>query len=243
MDTIKFLILACVIIQIAFANSDPQSDTIPTSSGNLLLTFIGHGSLMLSFQNKTIQVDPFGKLIDYSKFKPADIILITHEHYDHFDKGSIKKITCDSSVIIGPAMISGELRDVTVLRNCESIKIKDITIEAVPAYNIVHKRKNGHPYHDKGEGNGYVLTLGDKRVYIAGDTENIPEMANLEKIDIAFLPMNQPYTMTPPMAADAAKKINPKILYPYHFSDTDPAEIKELLKSERNIEVRIRNMK
>ena len=115
-------------------------------------------------------------------------------------------------------------------------------IEAVPAYNIVHKRDNGRPYHPKGVGNGYVLTLGDKRVYIAGDTENIPEMAGLEGIDIAFLPMNLPYTMTPEMVADAARSFSPKVLYPYHYGETDPQALVKLLK-DGPIEVRVRAMR
>jgi L-ascorbate metabolism protein UlaG (beta-lactamase superfamily) len=129
------------------------------------------------------------------------------------------------------------------MANGETIKVDDLIIEAVPAYNIVHMRSQGVPYHSKGEGNGYVLTLGDKRVYIAGDTENIPEMKNLKNIDIAFLPMNLPYTMTPEMVADAARAIRPRILYPYHYGETDPNELVNLLKGEQGIEFRIRKMK
>jgi L-ascorbate metabolism protein UlaG (beta-lactamase superfamily) len=117
-----------------------------------------------------------------------------------------------------------------------------VTIEAVPAYNIVHKRENGEPFHPKGIGNGYIMTFGDKRVYVAGDTENIPEMKEFQDIDIAFLPMNLPYTMTPEMVADAATTIQPKILYPYHYSNTDTSRIVELLNERPTIEVRVRDM-
>jgi L-ascorbate metabolism protein UlaG (beta-lactamase superfamily) len=116
-------------------------------------------------------------------------------------------------------------------------------IEAVPAYNVVHVRSAGNPFHPKGEGNGYVLTLGDKRVYVAGDTEDIPEMKTLKKIEVAFLPMNLPYTMTPEMAADAARMFRPKILYPYHYGQTDPQLLVALLKPDKDIEVRIRNLR
>jgi len=128
------------------------------------------------------------------------------------------------------------------MKNGDVNTVEGLTVEAVPAYNIIHQRAPGMPFHPKGMGNGYVITFGDVRVYIAGDTENIPEMKGLKNIDIAFLPMNVPYTMTPEMVADAAKAFNPKILYPYHFSETDTSKIVDLLKNEK-IEVRIRSMK
>jgi L-ascorbate metabolism protein UlaG (beta-lactamase superfamily) len=115
-------------------------------------------------------------------------------------------------------------------------------MEAVPAYNIVNKRPDGNPFHPKGAGNGYIVTFGDKRVYIAGDTENTPEMKALKNIDIAFLPMNLPYTMTPEMVADAAKAFKPRILYPYHFGETDTSKLVKLLQAEKGIEVRVRKM-
>ena len=117
-----------------------------------------------------------------------------------------------------------------------------LKIEAVPAYNIVHKRSSGSPYHPKGKGNGYVVTFGNKRVYIAGDTENTPEMKKLKSIDVAFLPMNAPYTMSPEMVADAARAFRPGILYPYHYGSTNTEELSDLLKDEKGIEVRIRKM-
>ena len=118
-----------------------------------------------------------------------------------------------------------------------------IRIEAVPAYNIVHMRSPNNPFHPKGEGNGYILTLGDKRIYIAGDTENTPEMKALKNIDIAFLPMNLPYTMTPEMVADAVRAFKPAILYPYHFGSTDTGILVKLLQNSPETEVRIRDMK
>jgi L-ascorbate metabolism protein UlaG (beta-lactamase superfamily) len=129
------------------------------------------------------------------------------------------------------------------MKNGDVRKVEGIEVEAVPAYNLVHKRDNGQPYHPKGVGNGYVLTFADKRLYIAGDTENVPEMSRLKRIDIAFLPMNLPYTMTPEMVADAARSFRPRVLYPYHYGETDTARIVALLKESRDIEVRIRRMK
>jgi L-ascorbate metabolism protein UlaG (beta-lactamase superfamily) len=117
-----------------------------------------------------------------------------------------------------------------------------LKVEAVPAYNVVHMRSPGQPFHPKGVGNGYVITFGDKRVYVAGDTENVPEMANLPNIDVAFLPMNLPYTMTPKMVAEAVQVIKPKIVYPYHFGNTDTSQLVRLLKDMENVEVRVRKM-
>ncbi len=121
-------------------------------------------------------------------------------------------------------------------------KVREITIEALPAYNIIHERSKGQPFHPKGVGLGYILTIGGKRVYVAGDTENIPEMKALKDIDIAFLPMNLPYTMTPDMVADAALAFKPAILYPYHYGETRTGELVELLK-DSGIDVRIRDLK
>jgi L-ascorbate metabolism protein UlaG (beta-lactamase superfamily) len=128
------------------------------------------------------------------------------------------------------------------MKNGDVQTIAGLTIEAVPAYNLVHMHSSGVPFHPKGVGNGYVITFGDKRVYVAGDTENVPEMKDLERIDIAFLPMNLPYTMTPEMVADAAKAFKPKILYPYHYGKTDTSQLVNLLQGYEEIEVRIRRM-
>jgi len=129
------------------------------------------------------------------------------------------------------------------MHNGDTRLFGSIKIEAVPAYNLVNGPAEGKVFHPKGQGNGYVLTVGDKRIYIAGDTENTPEMKALQNIDIAFLPMNLPYTMTPEMVADAVKAFKPKILYPYHFGDTKTDKLIELLKDNKEIEVRIRKMK
>lgn len=218
-----------------------ETDTIKTSGGNLEITFIGHGTLMFTYGGKVIHVDPVGQYADYRTLTKADLILVTHEHGDHLDLKALEAVRRpDTPVVLneaGAAKVTGG----QVMRNGEIKTVAGVKIEAVPAYNLVHKRPDGAPFHPKGKDNGYVLTFGDKKVYVAGDTENIPEMKALKGIDIAFLPMNLPYTMTPEMVADAAKAFKPKILYPYHYGKTDTAKLLALLK-DSGIEVRVRKM-
>ena len=227
----------------AFSQSTFEEDQIKTGKGDVKITFVGHGSLIFTFGGKNIFVDPYGKLADYSQFPKADLILITHEHPDHLDAAAIGKIKKEGTEIIVNGGSYDILKSGVVMKNSETKTVCGFQIEAVPAYNIVNKRDAGIPYHAKGAGNGYVITFGDKRFYVAGDTENIPEMKSLKNITCAFLPMNLPYTMTPEMTAEAAKMIMPRILYPYHFGDTDTAKIVDLLRKEKAIEVRIRKMK
>lgn len=220
-----------------------QSDTIKTSKGDLAITFIGHGTLMMIYGGKVVHIDPVSKEADYSKLPKADLVLITHEHYDHFDMKAVEQVRKPDTQFVVTEKVAQQLKGVIVMKNGDTRSVEGLRIEAVPAYNIKHTRSPGMPFHPKGAGNGYVVTFGDKRVYIAGDTENTPEMKALKGIDIAFLPMNLPYTMTPEMVADAAKAFRPKVLYPYHYGDTDVNKLKELLKKEKGIEVRVRNLK
>jgi L-ascorbate metabolism protein UlaG (beta-lactamase superfamily) len=220
-----------------------EKDVIKTTAGNLEITFIGHGSLMMKFGGKVIHVDPYSKLANYAKLPKADLVFITHEHQDHLDMVALQQVTTAKTVKVVTEKCAEKVTGGIIMKNGDTRKVEGITVEAVPAYNVVHKRDNGQSYHPKGDGNGYVLTFADKRIYIAGDTENVPEMSLLKRIDIAFLPMNLPYTMTPEMVADAAKSFRPKVLYPYHFGETDTARIVTLLKDNRDIEVRIRRMK
>ena len=205
--------------------------------------FIGHGTLMFAFDGKVIHVDPWARLADYGKLPKADIILITHQHRDHLDLKAITAARKKGTTILLTKKCSRAVPDGLVMGNGDTREVKGIKVEAVPAYNLVHKRGSGRPFHPKGEGNGYVVTLGGKRIYVAGDTENTPEMKKLENIDVAFLPMNLPYTMTPAMVADAAKAFRPRILYPYHFGSTDTDKLVSLLAKEKDIEVRTRKMK
>lgn len=219
-----------------------ESDVIETSGGKLKITFIGHGTLMFTFGGKAIHVDPVSREADYAKMPKADLILITHEHSDHLDPQAVEIIRTEKTSIVLTEVCARRLRGGVIMKNGDVKIIEGLKIEAVPAYNLVHMRSAGVPFHPEGVGNGYVITFGDKRVYVAGDTENVPEMKNLERIDIAFLPMNIPYTMTPEMVADAAKAFKPKILYPYHYGKTDTSQLVKLLQGYDEIEVRIRRM-
>jgi L-ascorbate metabolism protein UlaG (beta-lactamase superfamily) len=217
-----------------------EQDVIATSQGELKITFIGHGTLMFEFGGKVIHLDPVGGEADYAELPKADLILVTHEHGDHLDLEAIGLLKKPATDIILTQAGADKAKMGTVLRNGESAFKQGTKIEALAAYNIVQMRSPGNPFHPRGQGNGYILTFGDKRVYIAGDTENTPEMKALRSIDVAFLPMNIPYTMTPEMVADAARAFKPRILYPYHYGDTDPQKLVNLLKSNPEIEVRIR---
>ncbi len=237
-----FLCTILSLITQVYPQNNFEKDIIKTSEGDLEITFIGHGSLMFNFNGKIIHIDPFSKLADYSQLPDADIILITHHHGDHCDPAAVEKIRKESTSVLLTRLCSDKIKG-TVIKNGEEKTINGINIEAVPAYNLVHMRDNGEPFHVKGECNGYVITFGDKKIYVAGDTENTPEMKALKDIDIAFLPMNLPYTMTPEMVADAAKAFKPDVLYPYHFGETDVSKLTDLMKKVDEVEVRIRDMK
>ncbi len=236
------LCLLMILAAGATAHDKFETDTIKTTAGDLKLTFIGHGTLMFTFGRRIIHVDPFSEMADYSKMPKADIILLTHEHRDHLDPKALGILRTEKTVVVLTKTCAKQVEGGIVMNNGDVKIVEGLKIEAVPAYNIVHKRDNGQPFHPKGIGNGYVITFGDKRIYVAGDTENIPEMEGLKNIDVAFLPMNLPYTMTQEMVADAAKAFKPKILYPYHYGNSDTSKLLNLLKDINEIEVRIRKM-
>ncbi len=219
-----------------------ETDIFPTADGDLAITFIGHGSLMFAFNHLTIHIDPFSRVADYSQLPKADLILITHEHQDHLDLDALAKIQTGETDLVLTETCARQLNGGIIMQNGDQQIVRGIPIEAVPAYNLVHRRENGQAYHPKGVGNGYILSFSGLRVYVAADTENTPEMKSLTGIDIAFLPMNLPYTMTPEMVADAAEAFQPRILYPYHFGNTDTRKLLHLLQDEKAIEVRIRQM-
>ena len=212
-------------------------DVFPAQDGDVRITFIGHGTLIITYANKVIHVDPVSMYADYSTLPKADLILVTHEHGDHLDSKAIQAVSHSRTVLITNQASAKNLGNASVMKNGDTRSVEGITIEAVPAYNPEKQ------FHPKGNGNGYVLTLGNKRVFVAGDTENVPEIKALKNIDIAFLPMNLPFTMTPEQVADTAKAMRPKILYPYHFGETDTNELVKLMEGEKDIEVRIREMK
>ena len=239
--TIILFTIMCTLMAQSLA-SEFERDVFQTSEGELAITFIGHGTLMMEFNGKVIHIDPVSWYADYTTMPKADLILITHEHGDHLDPKAINAVKkADTKIVLTPTC-NEKYEGTDVMKNGDTKVFGTITVEAVPAYNIKHMRDGGQPFHPKGQGNGYVVRFGDKKVYVAGDTENIPEMADLTDIDIAFLPMNLPYTMTPEMCAAAAKSFNPKVLYPYHFGETNTDELVALLKDQRGIEVRIRKL-
>jgi L-ascorbate metabolism protein UlaG (beta-lactamase superfamily) len=219
-----------------------EKDVIKTKMGDLEITFIGHGTLMFTYGGKVIHVDPVGQYADYHQLPQADMILLTHDHRDHLDAQVIAMLRKSDTPIVLNQAAANQVKGGQVMKNGEVKTLAGLPIEAVAAYNLVHKRDSGEPFHPRGRDNGYVITFGDKRVYVAGDTENTPEMKALQEIDIAFLPMNLPYTMTPEMVADAARAFKPKILYPYHFGKTQTSKLAELLQDEPGVELRIRKM-
>jgi len=223
-----------------------ESDVIQTSEGELEMFFIGHGTLMFKFNDLVIHIDPVMREADYATMPDADLVLVTQEHGDHLDMTAIGHIMKEDTKVVMTEKCMEQLEDfkAVVMSNGDVETLHGIRISAIPAYNIIHTRSNGNPYHPKGVGNGYILSFGSANVLIGGDTENIPEYKNLSvDIAVAFLPMNLPYTMTPEMVADAASAFQPGILYPYHYGETDPQELVKLLKDEQGIEVRIRDLK
>ncbi|MBN1419562.1 MAG: MBL fold metallo-hydrolase [Planctomycetes bacterium] len=233
---------AFAVAAILSAAGSFEVDTIETAKGDIRITFIRHATLMLEFGGKVVHIDPVGQYADYGALPKADLILITHEHGDHFDAKAIAQVSTEKTQIVLTPLCFEKLEKGTAMKNGDRKTVLGFPIEAVPAYNIVRKRPDGSPFHPKGNGNGYVIGCGDVRIYVAGDTENIPEMAGLKDIRIAFLPMNLPYTMTPEDVAAAAKAFKPRILYPYHFGNTDTSKLVDLLKDQKEIEVRIRKM-
>lgn len=219
-----------------------EIDRLPTPAGEIKITFIGHSSLMFEFGGMVIYNDPSARSGNFSKLPKADLILVSHEHSDHFDPATIMKLSKSGTKIVLTRLCAAKMKGI-VLKNGEETTVDGIRIEAVPAYNIVNMRSPGVPFHPKGDGNGYIMTLGGKRIYLAADTELIPEMKGLGHIDVAFLPMSPPYTMNTQEVADAARIIKPAILYPYHTFEADTSKLQPLLKNEKGIEVRIRRMK
>jgi L-ascorbate metabolism protein UlaG (beta-lactamase superfamily) len=215
----------------------PAPDTLKTSAGDLTIQPLNHATLILSLGPHVLYFDP--AKVDFTGQPAPTGILITHEHGDHFDPENLAKIAGKAPLIVTQTVM-GKLPDAlkaqaTVMKNGDSGSIDGIPVRAVAAYNTSPDRAQ---YHPKGVGNGYVLSVGDKQVYVAGDTENTPEMAALTGIDVAFLPMNQPYTMTPQQAADAVNAFKPKIVYPYHYKGTDTQQFADLVGTAAEVRLR-----
>ena len=220
-------------------------DVITLNSGErLTISFLGHASLAMEYAGKYIYVDPVSTFADYFDAPKADLILVTHQHDDHLDKDLIGHLSKTGTRFISTRTVVDEMGRGEAMDNGDATIIGEwVGIQVVPAYNTTSGRDKFHPRerHD----NGYVLTIGGTRIYVAGDGEPTPEMLALKDIDIAFLPVNQPYTMTVEQAAQAVKAINPKIFYPYHYGQTDQkTDIDRLVKllNGSGIDVRVRPM-
>jgi L-ascorbate metabolism protein UlaG (beta-lactamase superfamily) len=229
-------------IAICFALAIPAfakpSEEFKTKAGALKITPIQHASFTIEAGGKVIQVDP--AMGDFTNAAKADIILITDIHGDHLDAGNIAKLKKTGTMIIIPGAAQKDVPDGVIMKNGETKTVGAWTFEAVPMYNLKRGPSEGKLFHDKGRGNGYIVTYGGLRIYISGDTENIPEMRALKNIDVAFVCMNLPYTMTPEEAAEAVKAFKPKVVYPYHYGMSDLKPFEAALKGT-GTEVRLRN--
>jgi L-ascorbate metabolism protein UlaG (beta-lactamase superfamily) len=216
-----------------------MTDRFPTAQGELVVTPIMHGSVLLEHASKQIYVDPWsqGKFDGLPK---ADFIFVTDIHQDHLDQAAIDKVKKEGTVIVGPPAVAEKLPGIVVLKNGESKDFGGFTALAVPMYNKKRGPSEGKLFHDKGRGNGYVLTFGGKKIYLSGDTECIDEMKALKDIDVAFVCMNLPYTMPPAEAAECIKAFRPKVLIPYHYRGSNLDELTRALEGEKGIEVRKR---
>lgn len=229
----KFLLVCaalCLINSLCMAankieiDMKAKYDTFKGTNSEVKIHFIGHASLMIENNGKVYHIDPWSEMGDYSKMPKADVIFVTHEHFDHYDKNLIKQLSKEDTKIITTAAVAedyGKNPNVIVLNNGDNALAGDVKVEAVPAYNIQHLRDGKNPFHPKGRGNGYLLSIDDLRIYIAGDTENVPEIKTISDVEVAFLPFNLPYTMDKAMFEDLAKSIKAKYLYPYHTMGMD----------------------
>ena len=227
-------LLACVA-----AGGSDRSDVFKTAEGDLKISLPGHATVFFEFGGTTIWVDPTMPYVLVPDNPPkADVILVSHEHGDHLDLEGIEAVKKTGTRIICPAVCAGPLPGGEILANGGKTAVLGVSIEAVPAYNLAGMRSPGVPFHPKGAGNGYMLTFGGLRVYVAGDTENVPEVKALKNIDVAVLPLMTPYTMTEEMLADAARAVKPKVLYVYHARTEDFSKLRNLLK-DSGIDLRL----
>ena len=242
-------IVVATTIGAAAANAQPKaaplpSDNIALMGGVMRVTPLFHASLMLEYRGKVIYVDPVSAA---SLPKKADLIFITHSHPDHLDLAAIEKVSRRDTFVVAPVSTEPEIKRTRFSKYLATKIGSDlpIKVEAIPMYNLVRGPKPGEKYHPKGKGNGYVLTIGGKKIYIAGDTEATPEMKNLKNITVAFVPMNLPYTMTPQEAAAGVRAFKPRFVYPYHYrspfdkKNTNPQQFASALRGS-GIQVRIR---
>lgn len=230
----------------AFSSEEKLEDSkkqqiIKTEKGNLIIYPIRHATFVMKWDGKTIYVDPVGGGKAFREFERPDLIILTDIHGDHLNEDTINAVKTEKTKLLVPKAAQQKLNEAnqtitTVMANGDEKEILGIKFEAIPMYNLTKERMRFHP---KGRGNGYVLTMADKRIYIAGDTEDIPEMRQLKAIDIAFLCMNLPYTMDIEQAADAVQAFKPKRVYPYHHRGSDVDQFKKIVEEKTDTEVRL----
>ena len=242
MKKLFLLLMAVLGLNTACGQSPYEVDEFTTASGKTVkFHALMHACIRIQYDGKEIQIDPVSKLsnrsINYAAMPKADYIFVTHEHADHYDAAALKTLSADKTQLVMNKRCADRYGSGKVMANGDKLQLADVSVEAVPAYNSTAGREQFHP---KGRDNGYILTIDGLRIYIAGDTEDIPEMAQIKDIDIAFLPCNQPYTMTPDQLVRAAKVIKPKVLFPYHYGQTDLSSIPAQLEGT-GIDVRIRH--
>jgi L-ascorbate metabolism protein UlaG (beta-lactamase superfamily) len=237
----------CVVIlsslSVSAAEPPLTGDTIPTKDGPLIIHPINHATLAMSWKDVTIYSDPVGPAARFAGLPRPDVIVITDIHGDHMSAPTLKNLVSEKTVLVVPQAVADQLPadlkpHFTILKNGETKTVAGISIEALPMYNTTPERAQ---FHTKGRGNGYVITFGDKRVYLSGDTEDVPEMRALKNIDVAFICMNLPYTMTVDQAASAVREFRPKIVYPYHYRGSDLQKFKTLVGDDVGVEVRLRD--
>ena len=237
------MILPLAAFAAAQAAQPLSGDSLTTTKGDLVIHPINHATLALGWNNLTVYTDPVGGADRFAGLPRPDLILLTDIHGDHFNVDTLKAVMTERTGLVAPAAVAAQLpadlrARTAVLTNGETKTIRGLTIEAVPMYNTTPERAK---YHTKGRGNGYVVAFADKRVYLSGDTEDIPEMRALKNIDVAFLCMNLPYTMTVEQAASAVREFRPKIVYPYHYRGSDLEKFKKLVGEDAGVEVRLRD--
>ena len=244
MKQLALAAILCFILAISVNAQRPSPDTVQTDMGPLIIQPIQHGTLVLGWNNHTIYTDPFGGAGAFKGIDPPDLILITDIHGDHLNLETLNALKTENVPLVVPQAVAerlpGKYSDqLVVISNGEETDQLGIHIQAIPMYNLP---ESADSRHTKGRGNGYVLTMGGKKIYLSGDTEDIPEMRSLEDIDVAFVCMNLPYTMDIHQAASAVLDFEPDVVYPYHYRGQDTEEFKRLVNNKNEeIEVRLKD--
>lgn len=234
-----FVALAVTVAVCAGTASAQEALRFASSMGDVDVHTLGHGSLRIEVNDLVIHVDPWSNVTDYAAQPDADLVLVTHAHQDHFDPAALEQVAAEGTVFVMDGTSAEQFTgEATVLANGETFELGGVVVTAVPAYNLERTRDDGTPYHPRGQFNGYLLDFGDLRVHVAGDTECVPEMAELTEVDVAFLPINLPFTMPPEEAAECYRTIAPTVAVPYHQGDSDPQVVADLL-ADTDIDVRV----